>query len=212
MTSAPLAPISRQSEHSEPRHRIHAIPSISPELLRYGWISAALDLRPSLAWDWADAEDRAVRRAVMRSPELEPATAERVVATRRSGLHTLGSNPRTPIHLIAGRPGAMRRRAALDAAGALDLDVVEEAPNRAELVALGSPTIDLVLARSARLDESTADALATRPHPVVDPWVAARLLHRFGAPMHERLRPGSSRQRWRATEQLVEAWLGPDVP
>src|SRR5687768_3633597 len=76
------------------------------DLLRYGWASAAIDAHPELHRAWAETGDRAVRRALMRSPALPPDVAGLIVATRRSGMHTLGSNPETPIELLADNPSA----------------------------------------------------------------------------------------------------------
>lgn len=150
------------------------------DLLRYGWASALLEMRADLMAVWAQSEDRARRRAVMRSPELDPATAEAVIAVRRSGMHTLGANPEAPIDLLAANPGARRRRAAVDAALPDGLGRLDEADPE-EMVALGSPTVDLALARRAQLDEATAIALASRAHPVPDPWVLAIVADRHGA-------------------------------
>lgn len=180
---------------------------ITPDLLRYGWASAAIETRPELLSEWAGHPDTAIRRAVMRSPQLTEAAAELVVATRRSGLHTLGSNPLTPIELIEARPAALRRRHALESAGADDLGRVAADPNHIGHVELGSPTIDLVLARSERLDADSAAALAGRSSPRVDPWVAAVLWDRFGDAVRDVIRSELSAERLRATRHLVDEWL-----
>lgn len=191
---------------SATRELIGMTEQVAPDLLRYGWASAALEARPALLLEWAGHVDTAIRRAVMRSPRLSPEAAELVIATRRSGLHTLGSNPRTPIELIEDRPGAMRRRRDIEGAGADDLDRVAADPNHERYVALGSPTVDLVLARSAQLDERTATALVRRASPAVDPWVAAVLWSRFGEEVRDVIGDELSGERLRATRRLVEDW------
>ncbi len=188
------------------RELIATTDQVTPDLLRYGWASAAIAARPDLLLEWAGHPDTAIRRAVMSSPRLSPEAAELVVATRRSGLHTLGSNPLTPIELIEDRPGAMRRRRAVEAAGADDLDGVADDPNHERYVELGSPTVDLVLARSTRLDEHTAHALVGRSAPTVDPWVAAVLWSQFGDPLRDAIERGLSGGRRRAVRRLVDEW------
>jgi hypothetical protein len=172
-----------------------------PELLRFGWASAVLDAHPELHLSWADAIDRAVRRALMRSPRLPPEAAELIVATRRSGMHTLGANPVAPAGLLAGNPGAQRRRAAVEACLPEGLDGASRRPDDPGLAALGSPTVDLVLARSPALDPTTAARLAGRSRPAVDPWVLAVLAARYGARV--RAAPGhASRPRLAAAAAL----------
>ena len=158
-----------------------------PELLRYGWASAALDAHPELHLPWAGTAERAVRRALMRSPALPPEAAELVVATRRSGMHTMGSNPAAPLELLERNPSARRRRAAVDELLPGGLDEARRHPNRAELVELGNGTVDLVLAHAPGLERSSARALASRRDPVLDPWSAAVLVERFGDPVWDAL-------------------------
>lgn len=150
------------------------------DLRRYGEASADLEADPGLHRAWARATDRAVRRALLRSPALPPEVAATIVGARRSGMHTLGDNPVAPIELLADNPGARRRRDRLDEVLPGGLDDVRADPNRPELVALGSGTVDLVLAHGGTLDEATAVALASRPSPPVDPWSLALLAGRFG--------------------------------
>lgn len=188
------------------RELIGMTETVTPDLLRYGWASAAIEARPELLVEWAGHPDTAIRRAVMRSPQLTEAAAELIVATRRSGLHTLGSNPLTPIELIEDRPGALRRRHAIESAGADDLGRVAEHPNRERFREVGSPTIDLVLARSERLDADGAAALARRSSPWVDPWVAAVLWDRFGNAVRDTIERGLSGERRRAVRRLVDEW------
>jgi hypothetical protein len=142
------------------------------DLRRYAEASAALERDPSLHEAWARSPDRAVRRALMRSPALAADVAATIVGVRRTGMHTLGSNPVAPAVLLEGNPGAQRRRAAVDALLPGGLADVERDPNRLELVELRSPTVDLVLAHAAGLDERTAAALLERG---VDPYVRSLL-------------------------------------
>jgi hypothetical protein len=150
------------------------------DLVRYGWASAVLDHHPELLLPWATATDRAVRRAVMRSPALGPIEASALVATRRTGMHTLGANPATPIDLLRDNPGARRRRAAVDAVLPCGLAAVEDDPNDRRLTDLGSGTVDLAVARAGRLSVETARRLIERDRPPVDPWVLAVLGTRTG--------------------------------
>jgi hypothetical protein len=173
------------------------------DLLRYGRASAALEADPALHAAWATTSDRAVRRAIMRSPLLTADVAEAVVATRRSGMHTLGANPAAPIELLASNPGARRRRAAVDEVLPGGLDEAAARPNRAALVELGSGTVDLVLARAEGLGEATALALAARTDPPLDPWVAAVLVERYGDPAREAFEAHASRSRRAAVRTLL---------
>lgn len=157
------------------------------DLLRYGWASAALDAHPELHLPWAGTADRAVRRALMRSPSLPREAAELVVATRRSGMHTLGANPAAPSDLLERNPSARRRRAAVDEELPKGLDDARGRPNRPTLVELGNGTVDLVLAHAPSLRRGTAVSLAERRDPVLDPWSAAVLVERFGEPVWEAL-------------------------
>lgn len=172
-------------------------PARGGDLLRYGRASAELESRPELHLQWASTGDRAVRRALMRSPQLPPEAAELVVATRRSGMHTLGSNPVAPVELLARNPSARRRRAAVDEVLPDGPDQLLRDPNREELVDLGSGTVDLMLARAPGLEPATAVALAARADPALDPWAAALLVARFGAPVRDALadRMGADRRR-----------------
>ena len=151
-----------------------------PELLRYGWASAALDAHPELHLAWAGTADRAVRRALMRSPELPPEAAELVVATRRSGMHTLGANPVAPPELLERNPSARRRRETVDELLRSGLAASVRDPNRQELIELGSGTVDLALAHARGLSAASAERLAARSDPVLDPWAMAVLVERFG--------------------------------
>jgi hypothetical protein len=172
------------------------------DLLRFGWASAVLDAHPQLLLPWAGSDDRTVRRAVMRSPDLTEEAAELVVATRRSGMHTLGANPAAPIELLARNPGAWRRRQAIDEVVPGGLAEVAASPDRPALVDLGSPTVDLAVARAAALDEAQALRLAARADPPIDPWVAAVLVERFGAPVWEALRTHAASGRLAAVAAL----------
>lgn len=186
-----------------------------PELLRFGWASAALQFHPVLHQDWAESEDRALRRAVMRSPALPPEVAEQLVAHRRSGMHTLGSNPAAPIELLGSNPSALRRRRAIDrAAPAGPIDIVSH-PNRAELIELGSPTVDLLLAGAPALDDRHAEMLAGRTDPPADPWTIALLVARFGDRVGRCAAAHSSRARMRAADRLAAtaaAWRAGEPP
>jgi hypothetical protein len=153
------------------------------ELLRYGWASAALDAHPELHLPWAGTGDRAVRRAVMRSPSLPSEAAELVVATRRSGMHTLGANPVAPVELLERNPSARRRRAAVLELLPGGLDEARRNPDRPELVELGNGTVDLVLAHAPELSPEVARLLVARTDPLLDPWSAAVLVERYGAPV-----------------------------
>ena len=157
------------------------------DLLRYGWASAALDAHPELHLPWAGTVDRAVRRALMRSPSLPPEAAELVVATRRSGMHTLGANPAAPLELLARNPSARRRRGAVGEVLPKGLADARRRPNRPTLVELGNGTVDLVLANAPSLSRRTAVSLAERWDPLLDPWSAAVLVERFGEPVWEAL-------------------------
>lgn len=172
------------------------------DLLRYGRASAALETDPSRHEAWATTGDRAVRRALMRSPVLPPHVAEAIVENRRSGMHTLGANPVAPIELLASNPGARRRRAAVDEVLPGGLDEARAHPDRDELVALGSGTVDLVLARAEALSEATAVALASRRDPPLDPWAAAVLVERFGQPVRDAFEAHASRSRQAAVRAL----------
>lgn len=178
------------------------------DLLRFGQASADLDERPERHDEWAETTDRAIRRALMRSPRLTPAVAERIVETRRSGMHTLGSNPLTPDALLDSNPGARRRRERVLDAAPGGLDEVTAHPNRRRYVEAGSPTLDLVLARARGLRPATARALAGRRHPPPDPWVLAILVARFGADVDEILDRAASAQRRRAVAVLVDRAAG----
>ncbi len=176
-----------------------------PDLLRFGWASAVLERFPRLHLDWATSPDRAVRRAIMRSPDLPPIAAEAVVAARRSGLHTLGGNPVAPAELLHRNPGAQRRRRAVDQAlGADGLRGAERRPDRPGLVDVGSATVDLVLARSDRLGLATAQQLVGRTSPRPDPWVLARLAARFGDPLWSVVEGSVPADRRRAAAALAE--------
>ena len=207
----PLTPTMADPANPTETELIEMTEQVAPDLLRYGWASAAIDAQPDLMVQWADHPDTAIRRAVMRSTHLSAEVAELVVATRRSGLHTLGSNPLTPIELIDGRPGALRRRRAIEHAGADDLDRVMTDPNHESFLELGSPTIDLVLARSVHLDERIAADLAARAAPRVDPWVAALLWVRFGDTVRDTLRREQSDERNRAVRRLLDEWTVSDM-
>jgi hypothetical protein len=174
------------------------------DLVRYAEASADLDERPELHEQWAHAEDRAVRRALMRSPALTEHVAQALVETRRSGMHTLGSNPRAPIELLRSNPGARRRRERVLAAAPGGLDEVAAHPNRRRYVELGSPTVDLVLARAASLELDTAASLAERSDPPADPWVLAILVARFGDPIQGLVGSTASSARRSATAKLVD--------
>lgn len=174
------------------------------ELLRYGETSADLEDDPTLHHALAQSEDRAVRRALMRSPALPPEVAELIVETRRSGMHTLGSNPVAPIELLADNPGARKRRELVTAAAPGGIDEVDEKPDRDRYREVGSPTLDLVIARSAALELDTAVALAGRNHPPVDPWVLALLIARLGDPVADIVTTTASRSRRAAVDHLVE--------
>lgn len=181
-----------------------------PELLRFGWASAALQFHPQLHHDWADSEDRALRRAVMRSPELPAESAERLVAHRRSGMHTLGANPAAPIELLGSNPSALRRRLAVDEVAPGGVVEIRSHPDRPGLIELGSPSVDLVLATSPALDEHHAETLASRVDPPADPWIAALLIARFGDRIRRLAAAHSSRARTTATNDLVpvaEDWM-----
>lgn len=157
----------------------------STGLTRYGWASARLDLEPGLLHHWADHEDRSIRRAVMRSPELDPESAELLVATRRSGMHTMGLNPVAPLELLGSNPGARRRRRRLLQAVPGGLDDVQHDPGGPGQVAAGSPTLDLALARHPDLPAAAAFDLLERATPPVDPWVGALLAVRCRMPADE---------------------------
>lgn len=174
----------------------------APGLHRYGWASARLDLEPELLMVWAATEDRDLRRAVMRSPELERAAAELVVATRRSGMHTLGMNPAAPVDLLRSNPGARRRRARLLELVPGGLDEVRATPGTPHQIAAGSPTVDLVLARHRSLPSGAAEALLGRSDPPVDPWVAAQLVARV------RGGAGGAPRWWSAQRRRVVELLG----
>jgi len=176
---------------------------MADDLLRYGEASATLEADPSLHEAWATSTDRAVRRAVLRSPAITAEVAGLVLATRRSGMHTLGANPAAPADLLDANPGAQRRRAAVDALLPDGLAAARRRPNRPDLVALGSPTVDLVLARAPSLDEPTAVALAARTDPPADPWVLAVLASRFGDPVRDAL-AGAAPARRRAVARLLD--------
>jgi hypothetical protein len=171
------------------------------DLLRYAWASAALDAHPELHAAWAGTEDRAVRRALMRSPQLTPEAAELLVETRRSGMHTLGANPAAPVELLERNPGALGRRTRLDRVLTDGLRTVTRDP-RAALVELGSGTVDLVLARADALTDATARLLASRRQPPVDPWVLAVLVDRFGDGVWRAASGHASRSRLTATAAL----------
>ena len=178
------------------------------DLLRYAEASADLEERPELHEQWAHREDRAVRWALMRSPALTEHVAEALVETRRSGMHTLGSNPRTPVELLDSNPGARRRRERVLAVAPGGLDEVTAHPNRQRYVEVGSPTLDLVLARAGSLRRSTAIALAERADPPVDPWVLAILVARFGDPIRSIVDRTASSARRSATARLIERAAG----
>jgi len=172
------------------------------ELLRFGWASAALDAHPKLHLPWAGTADRAVRRALMRSPSLPREAAELVVATRRSGMHTLGANPAAPLELLERNPSARRRRDAVAEVLPKGLADARRRPNRPTLVELGNATVDLVLAHSPSLRHPTAVALAERRDPALDPWTAAVLVERFGEPVWEALTSHVRGSRRRAVTSL----------
>jgi hypothetical protein len=173
------------------------------ELRRYGEASAELEDEPELHHEWAGSEDRAIRRALMRSPALPPEAAERIVETRRSGMHTMGSNPTVPIELLADNPGARRRRERVTEAAPGGPDEVSTHPNRLRYVQVGSPTLDLVLARSDSLTLQTAVALAGREDPPADPWVLAILIARFGEPVEATVHSTASAGRRAAVDHLT---------
>lgn len=145
-----------------------------------------------------------MRRALMRSPALPDEVAERIVETRRSGMHTLGSNPAAPAELLADNPGARRRRERIARAAPGGLEEIAEHPNRSRYVELGSPTVDLVLAHAEGLRADTAEALATRDDPWADPWVLAILVARFGERLSAVVADVVPAQRRRVTRGLVE--------
>ncbi len=183
-------------------------PEVAPDLLRYGWASAALDAEPALLLTWAGHPDAAIRRAVMRSPRLSEPAAELVVATRRSGLHTLAANPACPRPLLAGRPAALRRHDALTRAlDGRSLQDVSEDPHPERWIPLASPTLDLVLASSPHLDGEAARALATRRDRPVDPWVGALLVARSGPELRADLATRLGAEARRAVDRLLEVWL-----
>lgn len=191
-----------------PDHLAARTPGVTPDLLRFGWASAALDAEPELLLTWAGHPDASIRRAVMRSPRLSEPAAELVVATRRSGLHTLGANPACPRHLLAGRPAALRRHDALTRAlDGRSLQDVSVDPDPERWIRLASPTLDLVLAASTHLDDDAALALATRRDRPVDPWVGALLVARSGPELRARLATRLGAEARRAVERLLEVWL-----
>lgn len=176
----------------------------SSGLARYGWASARLDLEPGLLHDWADHEDRSIRRAVMRSPDLDPESAELLVATRRSGMHTLGMNPSVPVALLSSNPGARRRRSRLLRSVPGGLDDVQRHPGGPGQVAAGSPTVDLALARHPDLPPAAAFELLERSSPPADPWVGSLLAVRCRMPADE-LPTRWSAERRHSTRRLVAA-------
>lgn len=176
-----------------------------PDLLRYGWASAVLERHPDLHLAWATTPDRAVRRAVMRSPDLPPIAAEALVAVRHSGMHTLGANPVAPPALLVHNPGARRRRQLVDRAlGGDGLAAPVRRPNDPALLTAASATVDLMVTRASRLDLSTARRLAGRSDPRPDPWVLARLGSRFGAPVWDVVDDAVPAERRRAARALVD--------
>ncbi|MGY6501190.1 MAG: hypothetical protein ACXIVQ_09915 [Acidimicrobiales bacterium] len=173
------------------------------DLARFGWASAALSAHPHLLHPWSATSDRAVRRALMRSPHLTAEAARRIVEVRRSGMHTLGSNPATPAELLEDNPGALRRRRAVDAVLPDGIAGLADHVDPEALVALGSPTVDLALACARTTDLDTAVGLAARTSPPADPWVLAVLLDRFGGPADEALGSHVARARRQATVALA---------
>lgn len=164
----------------------------SPES-RLAWTSAVLEAHPDVARVLSGAEDAAVRRAVLRLPGLPLDVAAEVVATRRSGLHTLARNPDLPLDLAGATPSKRRRRAPIEELVGDDSSVLlGDGSLHARAVELGSGTLDLVLTRSPELTETNACALAGRTGPPADGWVLAALVERFGEPVWEAARPAAS--------------------
>ena len=173
------------------------------DLLRYGWASAVLEHHPELHLPWATSGDRAVRRAVMRSPALRPHEAAALVGSRRTGMHTLGANPAAPIELLDDNPGAQRRRAAIERVVPGGLADVRRDPDDPRLAGLDSGTIDLVVARAPDLRPETATRLAERTTPPVDPWVLAVLGARCDGPLWRVVQRAVSPARLRAARALA---------
>jgi hypothetical protein len=171
--------------------------------VRYALASQELLDDPSLHREWATSADRARRRAVMRSPSITPDVAELVVATGRTGMHTMGANPEVPIELLDRNPSARRRHERIDAVLAGGLADLRRGPNRPELVALGSGTVDLALALAPGLQEAVAVALAERTDPTADALTLALLVQRFGVPVRDAVARHASRERRRAVEALA---------
>lgn len=164
--------------------------SVSNNSLRGARAGRAVAFHPALQALWASDPEPAVRRAVARQPGLDPAVAARVAAAPgRGGMLELALNPSVDASLVAGA----RARGLLEGfLAGRDVDALLKDPAaRLELASFGSPTFDLLLARSGcsvseatrlleRCSRSSHPAQPSMPMPEADALALALEPHGAG--------------------------------